>query len=58
MATMVAYTAIDLSADQKRALCAGVEKGVVAMTCDGKECGGILYSTASGKTHDVKVVMG
>ena len=37
---------------------AGVEKGVVAMTCDGKECGGILYSTASGKIHDVKVVMG
>lgn len=27
MATMLAYTAIDLTADQKRALCAGVEKG-------------------------------
>ena len=26
MATMIAYTAIDLSAEQKRALCAGVEK--------------------------------
>ena len=28
MATMVAYTAIDLTAEQKTALCAGVEKGV------------------------------
>ena len=27
MATMIAYTAIDLPAEQKRALCAGVEKG-------------------------------
>lgn len=27
MATMVAYTALELTAEQKRALCAGVEKG-------------------------------
>ena len=51
MATMIAYTAIDLSAEQKRALCAGVEKGAseafqidIQITC-------FVY-TAPNKTDD------
>ena len=51
MATMIAYTAIDLPAEQKRALCAGVEKRAseafqidIQITC-------FVY-TAPNKTDD------
>lgn len=36
----------------------GVEKGVLSVTCDGVECDGLLKSTSTGKTHNVKVIMG
>lgn len=36
----------------------GVEKGVLQITCDGVPCNGLIKSTHSGATHDVKVVMG
>ena len=35
-----------------------VEKGVIEMICDGKRVSGALVSTGTGKTHDVKVIMG
>ena len=51
MATMIAYTAIDIPAEQKRALCAGVEKRAseafqidIQITC-------FVY-TAPNKTDD------